>query len=97
MGYAYLTGWIFQTVDISLTQAGKVFMRYCLYSAVCVLPIFLVYSDSNRILPISALLVALVAYTGVVWFLFFNQRQRSDVIKKTGLWNQKGRQDTSSG
>jgi len=97
LGYAYLTGWIFQTVGISLTRAGKVFMRYCLYSAVCVLPIFLVYSNSNRILPISALLVALVAYTGVVWFLFFNQRQRSDVIKKFGLWNQKESQDTSSG
>lgn len=83
-GYAYLLGWIFMSLSISIHRALYTWIKYFLISLLCVMPIIgAVWLLNDFILLIwLSILLSMIAYGLFAWFLFLNHEQRAYVMLK---------------
>lgn len=82
IGYGILLAWIFVTVNINLGKAFFTWIKYCLLSGACVLPIVLSILNDNIILVSFYLTISVLLYSTIAWIKFLNQVQRNLIMSK---------------
>lgn len=83
IGYTILLIWILVSVRVSLKKAFYTLAKYCLISALCVLPIFLSVLNDQMVLLLLYLFISALLYGLITWFKFLNPEQRSSIISQT--------------
>lgn len=83
-GYAYLLGWIFMSLSISIHRALYTWLKYFFISLLCVMPIIgAVWLPNNFTLLIwLSIFLSMIVYGLFAWFLFLNHEQREYVLLK---------------
>ena len=82
VGYAILLAWIFTSTSIQISKAFYTWVKYCLISGLCVLPIVGAKLKGGVILLTFSLTTSIIIYGFIAWFTFLNIEQRSLVIYK---------------
>jgi len=82
IGYAILLIWIFVAVSVPVIKAFMSWLGYCLISALCTMPLLLVYLTPNLPVFFLCMTLSLLLYGGIAWTRFLTPTHRALLLVK---------------